>query len=110
MARFLQSKRLFLCLTLLFLTAMKQCQCLNPARGVKPSLIAQVKILPPLPYCRKAQVIVTLKDDRRLCLDPAFDQPKTINNDSSHCISKANMVEFWAFIKLQCNEVRATKN
>ncbi|KAF6728249.1 Growth-regulated alpha protein [Oryzias melastigma] len=69
----IQSIVMLVCVAVCTGATMKQCQCLNPARGVKPSLIAQVKILPPLPYCRKAQVIVTLKDDRRVCLDPAFE-------------------------------------
>ncbi|RVE60428.1 hypothetical protein OJAV_G00180550 [Oryzias javanicus] len=68
----IQSIVLLVCVAVCTGATMKQCQCLNPARGVKPSLIAQVKILPPRPYCSKTQVIITLKDNRQVCLDPDF--------------------------------------
>ncbi|XP_076581638.1 C-X-C motif chemokine 11-6-like [Chaetodon auriga] len=49
---------------------IKNCQCLNTSRAVKPSLIADVREYRPRPYCNKHEVIVILKDKSSRCLNP----------------------------------------
>ncbi|GAA6215983.1 growth-regulated alpha protein-like [Lates japonicus] len=46
------------------------CRCLKTTQSVNPSLIADVEVINPSPYCDKKQVIVRLKDTRERCLDP----------------------------------------
>ncbi|KAL3046253.1 hypothetical protein OYC64_004292 [Pagothenia borchgrevinki] len=52
------------------------CRCIKTSSSVNISLIANIKDLPPRPYCNKREVIVYLKDKRSVCLDPegAFTQ------------------------------------
>ncbi|KAK5893398.1 hypothetical protein CgunFtcFv8_006273 [Champsocephalus gunnari] len=52
------------------------CRCIKTSSFVNKSLIANIKELPPRPYCNKREVIVLLKDKRSVCLDPegAFTQ------------------------------------
>ncbi|XP_033992848.1 C-X-C motif chemokine 9-like [Trematomus bernacchii] len=53
-----------------------KCRCIKTSSSVNISLIADIKDLPPRPYCNKREVIVYLKDKRSVCLDPegAFTQ------------------------------------
>lgn len=57
---------------------IKNCQCLNTSKAVKPSLIAGVKEYRPRPYCDKHEVIVILKDKSSRCLDPTHNFTKAV--------------------------------
>ncbi|XP_070711007.1 growth-regulated alpha protein-like [Pempheris klunzingeri] len=64
------------CFILLACTAVytsatiKGCRCVKASKSVRRSLIANVVVNDPRPYCNKKEVIVTLKDNRLTCLDP----------------------------------------
>ncbi|KAI9543215.1 hypothetical protein NQZ68_011526 [Dissostichus eleginoides] len=47
-----------------------KCRCINTRSSVNISLIANIKDLPPRPYCNKREVIAHLKDKTSTCLDP----------------------------------------
>uniref|UniRef100_A0A3B3CCW4 Chemokine interleukin-8-like domain-containing protein n=1 Tax=Oryzias melastigma TaxID=30732 RepID=A0A3B3CCW4_ORYME len=51
-------------------SAILKCRCLRTSKMVNPSLIKKVEELPPRPYCAKNEIIVTLKDNKKVCLDP----------------------------------------
>uniref|UniRef100_A0A3B4WWW0 Chemokine interleukin-8-like domain-containing protein n=1 Tax=Seriola lalandi dorsalis TaxID=1841481 RepID=A0A3B4WWW0_SERLL len=57
---------------------IKRCQCVNTKKQTDPKLIADVKVYKPRPYCSKTEVIVSLKDNNLMCLDPEDRFTKTI--------------------------------
>ncbi|XP_044040520.1 permeability factor 2-like [Siniperca chuatsi] len=64
------------CIILLACTAIStslvipNCRCVKTIPGVNASLIADVKVYDPRPYCNKKEVIVTLKNNSLRCIDP----------------------------------------
>uniref|UniRef100_A0A3Q3M4W2 Chemokine (C-X-C motif) ligand 11, duplicate 5 n=1 Tax=Mastacembelus armatus TaxID=205130 RepID=A0A3Q3M4W2_9TELE len=50
--------------------SIKSCQCVKMSKSVQPSLIADVKVYNPRPYCSSQEVIAVLKDKSLRCLDP----------------------------------------
>uniref|UniRef100_A0A3B3DNM2 Chemokine interleukin-8-like domain-containing protein n=1 Tax=Oryzias melastigma TaxID=30732 RepID=A0A3B3DNM2_ORYME len=60
-----------------------KCRCLRTSQRVDESLIRTVEELPPRPYCAKDEIIVTLKDNKKVCLDPTHKFTKM--NKASHC-------------------------
>uniref|UniRef100_A0A3B3HJI2 Chemokine interleukin-8-like domain-containing protein n=1 Tax=Oryzias latipes TaxID=8090 RepID=A0A3B3HJI2_ORYLA len=55
-----------------------KCQCLRTSKTVQPSLIKKVQEIPPRPYCSKLEIIVTLKNNVKVCLDPTHKFAKAI--------------------------------
>ncbi|XP_069869215.1 platelet basic protein-like [Dipodomys merriami] len=47
-----------------------RCICVKTLPGIHPSKIQSVEVIQPGPHCDKVQVIATLKDGRKFCLDP----------------------------------------
>ncbi|MEQ2168053.1 hypothetical protein GOODEAATRI_010557 [Goodea atripinnis] len=61
---------LLACISICSSVAIKNCQCVRTSQAIRRSLIIDVKVEPPRPYCSRSEVIVTLKDERKVCLDP----------------------------------------
>uniref|UniRef100_A0A3P9ITF3 Chemokine interleukin-8-like domain-containing protein n=1 Tax=Oryzias latipes TaxID=8090 RepID=A0A3P9ITF3_ORYLA len=59
------------------LTVLK-CQCLRTSKTVQPSLIKKVQEFPPRPYCSKLEIIITLKNNVKVCLDPTHKFAKAV--------------------------------
>uniref|UniRef100_A0A3P9IU55 Chemokine interleukin-8-like domain-containing protein n=1 Tax=Oryzias latipes TaxID=8090 RepID=A0A3P9IU55_ORYLA len=55
-----------------------KCQCLRTSKTVQPSLIKKVQEFPPRPYCSKLEIIVTLKNNVKVCLDPTHKFAKAV--------------------------------
>uniref|UniRef100_A0A3P9ITS4 Chemokine interleukin-8-like domain-containing protein n=1 Tax=Oryzias latipes TaxID=8090 RepID=A0A3P9ITS4_ORYLA len=63
----------------LFLPAfVLKCQCLRTSKTVQPSLIKKVQEFPPRPYCSKLEIIITLKNNVKVCLDPTHKFAKAV--------------------------------
>ncbi|XP_056225536.1 interleukin-8-like [Seriola aureovittata] len=69
---------LLACVVICSSTSIKRCQCVNTKKQMDPKLIADVKVYKPRPYCSKTEVIVSLKDNNLMCLDPEDRFTKTI--------------------------------
>uniref|UniRef100_A0A3Q1C2N2 Chemokine interleukin-8-like domain-containing protein n=1 Tax=Amphiprion ocellaris TaxID=80972 RepID=A0A3Q1C2N2_AMPOC len=74
----IQCITLLACVAICSTSALKYCRCVNTLKRVNPSLIAGVKEHGPRPYCRKQEVIVTLKTGKSLCLDPEEEFTKRL--------------------------------
>ncbi|XP_047242619.1 growth-regulated alpha protein-like [Girardinichthys multiradiatus] len=61
---------LLACISICSSAAIKNCQCVRTSLAIRRYLIIDVKEEPPRPYCSRSEVIVTLKDKRKVCLDP----------------------------------------
>ncbi|KAK5620549.1 hypothetical protein CRENBAI_022278 [Crenichthys baileyi] len=61
---------LLACISICSSAAIKKCQCVRTSQAIHPSLIIDVTETPPRPYCSRSEVIVILKDKRKVCLDP----------------------------------------
>uniref|UniRef100_A0A3P9LUY3 Chemokine interleukin-8-like domain-containing protein n=1 Tax=Oryzias latipes TaxID=8090 RepID=A0A3P9LUY3_ORYLA len=59
-------------------SAILKCQCLRTSKRVQPSLIKKVQEFPPRPYCSKLEIIVTLKNNVKVCLDPTHKFAKAV--------------------------------
>ncbi|XP_036072785.1 C-X-C motif chemokine 2-like [Oryzias melastigma] len=59
-------------------SAILKCRCLRTSQRVDESLIRTVEELPPRPYCAKDEIIVTLKDNKKVCLDPTHKFTKAV--------------------------------
>uniref|UniRef100_A0A3B3CIX9 Chemokine interleukin-8-like domain-containing protein n=1 Tax=Oryzias melastigma TaxID=30732 RepID=A0A3B3CIX9_ORYME len=70
-------------LFLLYFFSVLKCRCLRTSKMVNPSLIQKVEELPPRPYCAKNEIIVTLKDNKKVCLDPTHNFAKKCKDISS---------------------------
>uniref|UniRef100_A0A3B3CI89 Chemokine interleukin-8-like domain-containing protein n=1 Tax=Oryzias melastigma TaxID=30732 RepID=A0A3B3CI89_ORYME len=78
-------KKYINCMLLLIVIyrAILKCRCLRTSQRVDESLIRTVEELPPRPYCAKDEIIVTLKDNKKVCLDPTHKFTKM--NKGSYC-------------------------
>uniref|UniRef100_A0A3P9H531 Chemokine interleukin-8-like domain-containing protein n=1 Tax=Oryzias latipes TaxID=8090 RepID=A0A3P9H531_ORYLA len=59
-------------------SAILKCQCLRTSKTVQPSLIKKVQEFPPRPYCSKLEIIITLKNNVKVCLDPTHKFAKAV--------------------------------
>lgn len=71
--------RSLLCAALLLLATSRQatgapselrCQCLQTMAGIHLKNIQSLKVLPPGPHCTQTEVVATLKNGLKACLDP----------------------------------------
>ncbi|XP_023054275.1 growth-regulated alpha protein [Piliocolobus tephrosceles] len=63
-----------------------RCQCLQTLQGIHPKNIQSVNVKAPGPHCAETEVIATLKNGQKACLNPASPMVKKIiqkilNND-----------------------------
>ncbi|EAX05693.1 CXCL1 isoform 2 [Pan troglodytes] len=66
-----------------------RCQCLQTLQGIHPKNIQSVNVKSPGPHCAQTEVIATLKNGRKACLNPASPIVKKIiekmlNSDKSN--------------------------
>ncbi|XP_045645488.1 platelet basic protein-like isoform X1 [Ursus americanus] len=54
------------------------CMCLKTVSGIHPSNIQNLEVLSAGPHCPNVQVIATLKNGKKVCLDPEAPQIKKI--------------------------------
>ncbi|EFB28497.1 hypothetical protein PANDA_007791, partial [Ailuropoda melanoleuca] len=54
------------------------CMCLKTVSGIHPSNILNLEVLSAGPHCPNIQVIATLKNGKKVCLDPEAPQIKKI--------------------------------
>ncbi|XP_060043842.1 C-X-C motif chemokine 15-like [Erinaceus europaeus] len=48
-----------------------RCQCIHTHSDfISPKLIKNIQVVPEGPYCNRKEVIVRLKDETLICLDP----------------------------------------
>ncbi|XP_049741983.1 platelet basic protein [Elephas maximus indicus] len=52
------------------LYAELRCMCVKTTSGVHPSYINNLQVIRAGAHCDKVEVIVTLKDGKKICLDP----------------------------------------
>ncbi|XP_059524689.1 C-X-C motif chemokine 2 [Myotis daubentonii] len=55
-----------------------RCQCLETMKGIHPKIIQSVKVTSPGPHCDRTEVIATLKNGQKVCLNPASPVVKKI--------------------------------
>ncbi|XP_016065093.1 PREDICTED: permeability factor 2-like [Miniopterus natalensis] len=55
-----------------------RCQCLRTSQGIHPKNIQSVQVTSPGPHCAQTQVIATLKNGQKACLNPAAPMVKRI--------------------------------
>ncbi|XP_023054267.1 growth-regulated protein homolog gamma-like [Piliocolobus tephrosceles] len=48
-----------------------RCQCLQTLQGIHPKNIRSVNLTFPGPHCAQTEVIATLKNGQKVCLNPA---------------------------------------
>ncbi|XP_066240837.1 growth-regulated protein homolog gamma-like [Saccopteryx leptura] len=53
-----------------------RCQCLQTAQGINVKNIHSVKVTQPGPHCAQTEVIATLKNGQKVCLNPAAPMVK----------------------------------
>ncbi|KAK2862988.1 hypothetical protein Q5P01_002521 [Channa striata] len=63
---------LLTCMGICSSTTIRTCRCLKPVRSVRFDLVTEVRSIPVRPYCSKEEVIVQLKNNGLLCLEPKF--------------------------------------
>ncbi|XP_027956393.1 platelet basic protein [Eumetopias jubatus] len=54
------------------------CMCLKTVSGIHPSNIQSLEVLRAGPHCANVQVIATLKNGKKICLDPEAPKIKKI--------------------------------
>ncbi|XP_010886309.2 EMI domain-containing protein 1 isoform X1 [Esox lucius] len=54
------------------------CLCTKKLDGLNPRLLSRITLRPSSPYCRVLEIIVSLKDGTRVCLDPNAAMVKTL--------------------------------
>ncbi|KAM9237682.1 C-X-C motif chemokine 6-like isoform 2-T2 [Dugong dugon] len=47
-----------------------RCMCLDFTPGIHPKMISNLQVIAAGPQCPKVEVIATLKDGKKICLDP----------------------------------------
>ncbi|XP_023593545.1 C-X-C motif chemokine 6 isoform X3 [Trichechus manatus latirostris] len=47
-----------------------RCVCLDFTPGIHPKMISNLQVIAAGPQCPKVEVIATLKDGKKICLDP----------------------------------------
>ncbi|XP_067084276.1 C-X-C motif chemokine 11-1-like [Osmerus mordax] len=57
-----------------------KCLCQDDARRINPKLVTQVKVHPSSLFCPRKEVIVTLKNGTRKCLNPESKFAKFIED------------------------------
>ncbi|XP_061444932.1 growth-regulated alpha protein-like isoform X2 [Rhineura floridana] len=63
------------------LTGELRCQCIHLVSGMIPLRnIARVNLIPEGPHCAVSEVIATMKDGNKVCLDPKANWVKMIIN------------------------------
>ncbi|XP_030609923.1 growth-regulated alpha protein-like [Archocentrus centrarchus] len=67
---------LLVCMAFCNSLVIPKCRCLKNSKRVNRSLITDVQVFRPRPYCNKTEVIVTLKDGAKRCLDPEANSTK----------------------------------
>ncbi|KAK1345835.1 hypothetical protein QTO34_008300 [Cnephaeus nilssonii] len=55
-----------------------RCQCLQIFEGIHPKIIQSVQVTSPGPHCDQTEVIATLKNGQKVCLNPASPLVKKI--------------------------------
>ncbi|XP_054584355.1 growth-regulated protein homolog gamma-like [Eptesicus fuscus] len=55
-----------------------RCQCLQTVQGIHPKIIQSVQVTSPGPHCDQTEVIATLKNGQKVCLNPASPLVKKI--------------------------------
>uniref|UniRef100_A0A2R9AH54 C-X-C motif chemokine n=1 Tax=Pan paniscus TaxID=9597 RepID=A0A2R9AH54_PANPA len=55
-----------------------RCQCLQTLQGIHPKNIQSLNVKSPGPHCAQTEVIATLKNGRKACLNPASPIVKKI--------------------------------
>ncbi|XP_069451142.1 C-X-C motif chemokine 15-like [Ovis canadensis] len=74
-----ESSQIFLLLAILVLGLFAdpsesqelRCQCIQTHSDfISPKFIAKVQIIPEGAHCNRKEIIVTLKDEKLICLDP----------------------------------------
>ncbi|VCW70881.1 unnamed protein product [Gulo gulo] len=55
-----------------------RCMCLNTVSGIHPSNIQSLEVLRAGPHCANVEVIATLKNGKKICLDPEAPKIKKI--------------------------------
>ncbi|XP_039997107.1 growth-regulated alpha protein-like [Xiphias gladius] len=60
---------LLACIAICRSASYNRCHCIKTSKYVNKSLIANVKVHYPRPYCNKQEVIVILKDQSSRCLE-----------------------------------------
>ncbi|XP_075401043.1 platelet basic protein-like [Tenrec ecaudatus] len=55
-----------------------RCMCVKTVSGIHPSYVNSVQVLQSGPHCHKVEVIATLKDGRKICLNPEDSRIKKI--------------------------------
>uniref|UniRef100_A0A2I3HUY2 C-X-C motif chemokine n=1 Tax=Nomascus leucogenys TaxID=61853 RepID=A0A2I3HUY2_NOMLE len=55
-----------------------RCQCLQTLQGIHPKNIQSVNVKSPGPHCAQTEVIATLKNGQKACLNPASPIVKKI--------------------------------
>uniref|UniRef100_A0A8D0K8P7 C-X-C motif chemokine n=1 Tax=Sus scrofa TaxID=9823 RepID=A0A8D0K8P7_PIG len=55
-----------------------RCLCLNTVSGIHPSNIQSLEVIRAGAHCAKVEVIATLKNDKKICLDPEAPRIKKI--------------------------------
>ncbi|XP_062399260.1 C-X-C motif chemokine 2-like [Sardina pilchardus] len=58
--------------------SLERCTCHGQRQRVKRQLIAKVQLLPPSVSCSKFEILVTLKNNKKACVDPKGKQGKRI--------------------------------
>ncbi|XP_036919365.1 growth-regulated protein homolog gamma-like [Sturnira hondurensis] len=53
-----------------------RCQCLQTLQRIHPKLIQSVKVIPPGASCDQTEVIATLKNGEKACLNPEAPRVK----------------------------------
>nr|XP_023681226.1 C-X-C motif chemokine 2-like [Paramormyrops kingsleyae] len=68
---------LFICLSCLVLAEVQSvssaalyCRCINTRPMVQQKRIRRLEVFPPAPHCSQTEIIVTLGNNQRLCLNP----------------------------------------
>ncbi|XP_054584340.1 growth-regulated protein homolog gamma-like isoform X2 [Eptesicus fuscus] len=57
-----------------------RCQCLQTVQGIHPKNIQSVQVTSPGSHCDQTEVIATLKNGQKVCLNPASPLVKKILN------------------------------
>uniref|UniRef100_A0A8C7B813 C-X-C motif chemokine n=1 Tax=Neovison vison TaxID=452646 RepID=A0A8C7B813_NEOVI len=55
-----------------------RCMCLNTVSGIHPSNIQNLEVLRAGPHCANVEVIATLRNGKKICLDPEAPKIKKI--------------------------------
>ncbi|XP_045645503.1 C-X-C motif chemokine 6-like isoform X3 [Ursus americanus] len=55
-----------------------RCMCLTTTPGIHPRMITKMQVVAAGPQCSKVEVVATLKNGKKVCLDPEAPQIKKI--------------------------------